>query len=331
MSIATVTRINALIEGFPHKPAKILGQPTFETLKELKLALEANESSVSSNLGGGRHGYLGAVIDAQTYAIIVGNNTAGAAQPFIIPTFPGILPVVVRGNQAAREEELCVFNIATHTWHEYNNVTNALWKQILVAVEETYLSPLKDDHTRYSGVTLQDMLEHLFTTYGIIQEHDLVLNKARLMESWDGSSPFETVINCINQCIAYAACETHICWGRYWQRCSMWCSRLACSTSHAGSGSDCQLRRRPMPTSRPTLSLPNRNNRNEQRTSKEAGYGVAAQAKKMDLITQNFANFVTNERTSQALALAAQNKEKLASDATNRLHYKTSPTNTTAS
>jgi hypothetical protein len=33
--------------------------------------------------------------------------------------------------------------------------------------------------------------------------------------------------------------------------------------------------------------------RNEQRTSKEAGYGLAAQA---ELITENFANFVTNER-----------------------------------
>jgi hypothetical protein len=115
------------------------------------------------------------------------------------------LPVVVGGNQAAREEELRVFNVASHAWREYNNVTNALRKQILVAVEETYLSPLKDDHTGYSGATLQAMLEHLFTAYVVIQEHDLVLNEARLMESWDGFSPFETVINRVNQCVAYAA------------------------------------------------------------------------------------------------------------------------------
>jgi hypothetical protein len=92
--------------GIPHKPTKIPGLPSFETLKELKLALEANASSVSSNLGGGKHGYLGAVIDAQTYAIIVGNDAIGTTQPFIIPTFPGVLPVVVEGNQATREEEL---------------------------------------------------------------------------------------------------------------------------------------------------------------------------------------------------------------------------------
>jgi hypothetical protein len=190
--------------------------------------------------------YLGAVLDAQTYAVIAGNDPAGNPQPFVIPTFPGILPVVVGSNQVAREEELRVFNIATQAWREYNNVTNALRKQILVAVEETYLSPLKDDHTGYGGVTLQDMLEHLFTAYGIIQEHDLVLNEARLMESWDGSSPFETVINCINQCIAYAAyAGPHIHQGRFLRRFSMWFSRRAYSTRHAGSGNNCWQPRRP--------------------------------------------------------------------------------------
>jgi hypothetical protein len=101
MLVATVIGIDALIEGFPHKPAKIHGLPTFETFKELKEALEANATSVSSNLGGGNHSYLGAVIDTQTYAVIVGNNATGAPQLFIIPMFPGILPVVVGGNQAA--------------------------------------------------------------------------------------------------------------------------------------------------------------------------------------------------------------------------------------
>jgi hypothetical protein len=57
MSVATITGIDALIEGFPHKPAKILGLPTSETLKELKHVLEANAASVPSNMGEGRHGY----------------------------------------------------------------------------------------------------------------------------------------------------------------------------------------------------------------------------------------------------------------------------------
>jgi hypothetical protein len=68
-------------------PIKIAGLPTFQTLKELKQDLEANAASVSSSLGGGHHGYLGALLDAQTYAIFVRNDATGALQLFIILTW----------------------------------------------------------------------------------------------------------------------------------------------------------------------------------------------------------------------------------------------------
>lgn len=62
------------------------------------------------NLGGGQHGYLGAIIDAPSYAIMAGNNMIGAAQPFTAPPFPGMLRVVVGLTAAAREEEMFAFN-----------------------------------------------------------------------------------------------------------------------------------------------------------------------------------------------------------------------------
>jgi hypothetical protein len=131
-SLNVIIGIDSLMEGFPKKSIKITGLPTFETLKALTRDLEANTSSVNSNLGGGQHGYLGAVLDAQTYAIIVGNDATGAPQLFTIPTFPGILPVVVRNNSAARDEELRIFNANTHAWREYNTVTGALRSRSLL-------------------------------------------------------------------------------------------------------------------------------------------------------------------------------------------------------
>jgi hypothetical protein len=145
MSLNAVIGINSLMEGFPKKSVKITGLPTFKTLKVLTRDLEAITSLVNSNLGQGWHGYLGAVLDAQTYAIIVGNDAAGAPQPFTIPTFPGILPVVLGNNAATQDEELQVFNANTHAWQEYNTVTGALHKQIITAVEDTYLSPIYDN------------------------------------------------------------------------------------------------------------------------------------------------------------------------------------------
>jgi hypothetical protein len=74
-----------------------------------------------------------------------------------------------------------------------------------MTVEDTYLSPIHDDHIRYCKVTLQDMLAYLFMAYGTIQEHNLVQNEIRLMEAWDGSCPFETVITQVDECVTYTA------------------------------------------------------------------------------------------------------------------------------
>jgi hypothetical protein len=296
------------MEGFPKKPIKNTGLPTFETLKALKKDLEAKASLVNSNLGGGHHGYLGAVLDAQTYAIIVGNDAAGAPQPFTIPTFPGVLPVVLGNNAAAWDEELRVFNANTHAWQEYNTVTGALRKQIIAAVEDTYLSPIYDDHIGYSGITLQDMLTYLFTAYGAIQEHDLVRNETRLMEAWDGSCLFETVITRIDECVAYAAYAGepytlgqilsktfHIEFqtGLFLQACREWKRQPAAAKTYV-------LFKR-------HIILAQQDNRNEERTTKQTGYGLAAQ--KLEEMTENFANNVAVEQLTQASALAAAHEE----------------------
>jgi hypothetical protein len=67
------------------------------------------------------------------------------------------------------------------------------------------------------------------------------------------------------------------------------------------------------------IILAQQDNCNKQRTSNETGYGLAAQAEKMELMTENFANYVTTERSSQALVLAAALEDKIASEATNRI------------
>jgi 6-phosphogluconate dehydrogenase len=49
------------------------------------------------------------------------------------------------------------------------------------------------------------MLAYLFMAYGPIQEHDLVQNETRLMEVWDVSCPYKTVITQIDECVTYMA------------------------------------------------------------------------------------------------------------------------------
>ena len=60
-------------------PIPIRGVPTYNDLKQLKLELQANASSVETDLGGGNHGYLGLVLTDAEYASI--NGTI----PFVLP------------------------------------------------------------------------------------------------------------------------------------------------------------------------------------------------------------------------------------------------------
>jgi hypothetical protein len=67
------------------------------------------------------------------------------------------------------------------------------------------------------------------------------------------------------------------------------------------------------------IILAQQDNCNKQHTSKEARYGLAAQAEKMEMMTENFANYVTTKHSSQALALVAALEDKIASEAANRI------------
>ena len=46
---------------------KIHGEPTFDAIKKIKDELKANAMVVNSELGGGRHGHLGLVLNAEEY------------------------------------------------------------------------------------------------------------------------------------------------------------------------------------------------------------------------------------------------------------------------
>ena len=68
-------------------PTPIRGEPTNKSLKRLQTELQANASSVETDLGRGNHGYLGLVLLDQEYASIP------HTQLFIPPTYPPLLTI----------------------------------------------------------------------------------------------------------------------------------------------------------------------------------------------------------------------------------------------
>lgn len=197
MSITNEAGVKALLEGFPKQPKKIVGKPNYQKLNDLMKDIKENAASVPCPLGGGNHGYLGTVLTPAHYATIV-------SIPFAIPANPGAHAVVQGPNVTARDAEIRLFNMEKALRTEYLQVTSALRKQILNAVDATYYKALQHVDTGYTSLTLQALLEHLFNKHGKINPADLALNEKRMTEAWDGTKPFEMIIKRLDECIAFA-------------------------------------------------------------------------------------------------------------------------------
>ena len=88
MSSSKPTNIN-YVDNYFQIPVltRIHGEPTFETLKNLRNQVKANAGSVSTHLGGGALGYLGLLLSPAEY------NRIAPGTPFIRPGNPGVLNV----------------------------------------------------------------------------------------------------------------------------------------------------------------------------------------------------------------------------------------------
>jgi hypothetical protein len=129
--------VDTIMAGFPSQPDKIMGKPTYKTIRDLQDILEENTTSIDCGLGGGNSGYLRALLSAVEYATIPGTA------PFIAPVNPGHTAPPVAGAAAAIANQARVYEEAYRKFQEYSDVTKALRKQLVASVDEAYIIALK--------------------------------------------------------------------------------------------------------------------------------------------------------------------------------------------
>jgi hypothetical protein len=159
----TVPNVDTIIEGFPQKPTKIRGLPNYHTLNALRQALYCNANSFASTLGGGNHRYLGALMTTPNYLLATQPN----ATAFTAPIFPGYLPAV-QGTAAQVSDQVHAHNQNLQKWKEHENVSKALRKQPIDAVDPAYITHLEDPYSGFNKVLVKDILSDLLENYGKI-------------------------------------------------------------------------------------------------------------------------------------------------------------------
>jgi len=191
--------MEAIKEHFPHPhiPAQP-GMPTYDIIAAVHRKVKANAASVASTLGGGRHGLLGLTILPETYQTVTG-------YPFVAPVNPGNLPTIApTATQAQIGEAVRQHKERLKIWKECVATDLALKNQILATFDEVYLKGLRNRHVGYQNVSIRDMIQHLYTNYGIITPAELDDNDARMRETFDPSKPIEELYEQIEDATDFA-------------------------------------------------------------------------------------------------------------------------------
>jgi hypothetical protein len=189
-----------ILEGFPHPTiTPVIGIPTYESIADLNLKLNANAASVHSNLGDGAHGLLALTIDPAVY------NTISPI-PFVPPANPGINPLIPALSTNAIITELTRQHATSlKTWQEYQSTDKALKQQLLAAIDSIYYRSLRNRITGYANVATLTILRHLYDTYGNISPTDLIDNDTRMKAPYDPSQPIELLFDQFEDAIELAA------------------------------------------------------------------------------------------------------------------------------
>jgi hypothetical protein len=189
-----------ITDNFPHKTIPpIVGQPTYEAIKDLHMKLNENAVKVHSNLGDGLVGYLGVTVTPAIY------NTL-SAHPFDTPPNPGtspVFPAEATGPQIANIR--VIFQEEFYAFKKYMDVCNTISAIIIEVIAPMYLATLRLPYVGLGTRTPLQLLAHLYTNYAKITPADLDANDRNMKQPCDVNQPIKVMYQQIEEAIEFAA------------------------------------------------------------------------------------------------------------------------------
>jgi hypothetical protein len=194
------TSVDYITAKFPVKTLPLIeGEPDYENINNMVQMLYGNAASLQSPLGGGQHGHIGIIMSTVLYATL-------SNQQYDTPADPGLPPVPpARATGAIIEENRISYASERKIYDNHTNMDDALKSQIIDAVNDVYLSEVRNKYTGYLGVTTRDLIDHLLDRYGKITASDIEECKKRMNEPIDATQPIDVYFQRIDDCVQYAA------------------------------------------------------------------------------------------------------------------------------
>ena len=163
---------------------RIVGEPTYTTLRRLEKEIRRNAGSIPSTEGGGELGHTFLVLNDETFQALPG------AVAWQRPTHPGTLQIPVNATAAqataqrdAHEESIRVFNEAI-------GMEQALKQQIQSAIDPKYLKGITDRTTQRLIPSIPEIMTWLYEQYGHVTPTMFLAEQTRIMNlSYNPSNP----------------------------------------------------------------------------------------------------------------------------------------------
>ena len=132
--------------------------------------------------------------------------TIASPTSFVKPVNPGVLVLAEPSPSAAvigtltrqHTEIMRVFN-------GYYIVDKACKKVLFTLIPEAYFWSFKSKYTGYAKVKCLDILSHLWTTYGVLQEFEVQENDVRMKQPITAETLFEEFVEQINTAVNVVA------------------------------------------------------------------------------------------------------------------------------
>ena len=195
--------------------------PTYQSLRTFQKALNHNAMSIHSTQT--RLGHLHLVITKAKY--LEANDNV----PFKVPTDPEATEstdeeadddvdtgTVTRSMFALSStsttdptsdtlQSIKTFELQQQKYFKYNATVVALRNLILNAVDNKYITDLEDDLTGYAKVSPLELMTHLWTSYGTVDDADHAANEEAMKKPWTPPEPIATLFDQLKKGQEFAA------------------------------------------------------------------------------------------------------------------------------
>ena len=171
---------------------KIIGEPDFEKLHLLFCKLKDNAAAVQCTLGGGSNGYLGMLVTNVQY------TTISPTEAFTPPLMPTALVLDPGFTQYQIALSKSLYDTALREYQTYMLMQRSLLSLVQEAVKSKYTYAVRNRLTGQLPSDIRLLMNHLFNTYGNINEAELQeKHDATTKLTYDVSEPIDVIFNAV--------------------------------------------------------------------------------------------------------------------------------------